>query len=224
MDRKIVLGLLVIILLAGAIVVLMPGGRPVDTNPKLPWMIEVNSAGESRVFDLTPGRSTLADAEKSLQSSAKINLFRSPEGKFAVEAFFDRIYLSGLKASFVMPLEVRQQQASGIFDRGLRISRLDDGTRKVELSETDKQQLHGAVIDLITYLPGTDLDADLIEKHFGRADEKIAGSDDVTHWLYPAKGLDIAVSAEGKEVFQYLSPMEFDRVRSPLKSLTGARQ
>ncbi|OMH38746.1 hypothetical protein [Motiliproteus sp. MSK22-1] len=219
MDRKIVLGLIAISTLAIIIAISLPGGRKVDSNPKLPWQITTDADGNTSVFGLTLGKSTLKDAELSFENAATLSLFRTTSGEYSVEAYFDRIYLSGLKANLVLTLEVSAQQAQEIFSRGIRISQLGDGSKKVEISEEDKQHLGGSTIDLITYLPAADLEAPLIAKHFGIPDRKIAEGEHLTHWLYPDKGLDITVNSDGKEVFQYLTPSEFQRVISPLEKL-----
>ncbi len=217
MDRKIIVSIVAIVVVAISLSILLPGGRTVDPNPKLPWLIERNAAGETSVFGLTLGRSTLLDAEQSFNSSAQLNLFKSPEGHYDVEAYFDRLYISGLKASIVIKLIVDQTQAEPIFERGLRISQMGSGVKKVELSDQDKSWLANARIDILTYLPAADLEPALIEKHFGKPQQQLTEDSDTVHWLYPEKGLDIAVNSDGKEVFQYLSPSQFQRAIEPLQ-------
>ncbi len=56
-----------------------------------------------------------------------------------VEVYFQRIYISGLKADVVLNLELTEKQAKEMFERGERISRLGDDTRKVELSSSDME-------------------------------------------------------------------------------------
>ncbi len=217
MDRKIGFGLLLITLVAIAVAILSPGGRTVDPNPRLPWMIEVDVQGESHVFGLTLGESTLADAREAFQEQGKMNLFLSPQGEYAIEAYFQRLFLSGLRADLVLALDVGQQQAAEIFDRGLRISKLGSGARKVDMTTPDKEMLADAKISLITYLPATDLEEEIIRRHFGEPRQKIREKKSgIIHWLYAEKGLDIGVNPDGKEVFQYVRPSEFEELVKPL--------
>ena len=217
MDRKFGFGLLLITLVAIAFAILLPGGRTVDPNPKLPWMIEVDAHGESHVFGLTLGESTLADAREAFQEQGKMNLFVSPQGEYAIEAYFQRLFLSGLRADLVLALDVGQQQAAEIFDRGLRISKLGSGAKKVDMTTPDKDLLADKRIALITYLPATDLEEDIIRRHFGEPQQKIGEKKSgIVHWLYPEKGLDIGVNPDGKEVFQYVRPSEFEELVKPL--------
>ena len=217
MDRKIGFSLLLITLVAIAVAILSPGGRTVDPNPKLPWMIEVDAHGESHVFGLTLGESTLADAREAFQEQGKMNLFLSPQGEYAIEAYFQRLFLSGLRADLVLALDVEQQQAAEIFDRGLRISKLGSGAKKVDMTTTDQDMLAEAKIALITYLPATDLEEEVIRRHFGEPQQKLSEKKSgIVHWLYAQKGLDIAVNPDGKEVFQYVRPSKFEELMKPL--------
>ncbi|WP_210394916.1 hypothetical protein [Motiliproteus sediminis] len=217
MDRKIILSLLAVILLVLAVAILMPGGRQADSQPKLPWQIQLDEQGRTQVFGLTLGASTLSDAQQLLQQQAKATLFLSPEGIYSAEAYFQRAALSGLRADFVLTMTLSQEAAARMFDRGLRLSKLGSGVQKVELSQSDLAELGSTPIDHITYIPGTDLEPDLIKRHFGEPTRQISESNGITHWLYPQKGLDIAVNPDGKEVFQYLPPGQFERLLAPLQ-------
>lgn len=219
MDLKIVFGIIVLVLAAIATAILMPGGRTVDEAPKLPWLINTDSEGYTEVFGLTIGQSTLSEAEQAFSQQAKLSLFRSPEGDMDIEAYFDRIFLSGLKANIVLRMDVDEVSASKIFERGLRISQMGSGSKKVELAEEDRELMGRTTFELLTYLPAADLDPELIAKHFGDPEEKIRETEKTEHWLYPAKGLDIAVNSETKEVFQYVIPKNFHKVREPLQGL-----
>ena len=207
--------------------VLSPGGRTVDPNPRLPWLITVDANGDSTVFGLTLGQSTLADAREVFQEQGKTSLFLSPQQQIAIEVFFQRLFLSGLRADVVLTLEVEEQLATQIYDRGLRVSTLGSGTRKVELASSDQEQLAGAAIARITYLPATDLDEEIMLRHFGEPGKKITeNKTGIVHWLYADVGLDIAVNADGKEVLQYVPPSRFDMLMEPLthESATEMRQ
>ncbi len=219
MEKKIFFTVLIGSLLFLVVALLLPG-RPVDENPKLPWKIEVDAAGSSTVFGLTLGRSTLADARLVLSDEGKVNLLIPDEGNISVEAYFDTIFLSGLKADFVMTMEPDQDLAEQMYHRGLRLGALESGGKKAELSAEDMAIAADMPIVHITYLPRADLDEDLIKNLFGEPDRIIKEpGTGINHWLYPGKGLDIAVDPERKEVFQYVSPADFQRmILAPLET------
>ena len=63
-------------------------------NPQyqaLPWQVDFDSNGATRVFGLTLDRSTLKDAEMQMHSIAEITMFVSSVQPPVVEAYFDRI-------------------------------------------------------------------------------------------------------------------------------------
>lgn len=218
-ERKIFLGILTATLIALAAAILLPGGRTVEENPRLPWDLRLDSQGNLSVFGIVLGKSNLGEARQSFQSQGKASLFLTPENRYMVEVYFQRIYISGLKADVVLNLELTEKQAKEMFERGERISKLGDDTRKVELSSSDMERLAQEKIAFITYIPAADLDEALIASRFGDPEQKIKETESpTTHWLYPAKGLDIAVNPEGKEVFQYINPANFDQVLKPLQN------
>lgn len=211
-----------IILLLSALLLLaalfLPGGRPPDQNPKLPWKILVDVAGNSTVFDLTLGKSNLDQARAVFGIEGKLNLFRSPDNDLTIEAYFERLYLSGIKADIVLTLAVDPAEAETIYQRGIRVSNLGDGTEKVTLSQDDAIVVAQSPIAHLTYIPVANLDAELIQKRFGEPQERIAEASGIVHWLYPDKGLDIALNPEAKEVLQYVSPKDFANLTAPLRA------
>ena len=61
------------------------------------------------------------------------------------------------------------------------------------------------------------LDEDLLHKRFGEPAQRIREAENnTTHWLYPERGLDIALNDEGQAVMQYVSPKAFSKLMAPL--------
>jgi len=185
-----------------------------------PWQIESLANGNSRVFDITIGQTTVAEAENLFKEKAEINLFAPKQSTAVIEAFFAQVKVSGLKSKMVMSLDLSDETIQAIYKRGARISTLDSGTRKVTLLDEDISLVRNSVIVGITYLPSIHLNAELIKNRFGEPVEKLQDTkSDAIHWLYPAKGVDIALSESEKEVIQYVKPEDFDKLVQPLKSL-----
>jgi hypothetical protein len=97
--------------------------------------------------------------------------------------------------------------------------RMGDGGQKITLQPQDYPAVFNNRIESLVFLPSYNLKAEQIESRFGMPAEKIAGAQ-AEHWLYPERGIDLAYSAEHKEVIQYVSPRVFERVRAPLQALT----
>ncbi len=209
MESKIVLSILSLTLLAIGLAILLPGGRPADPNPKLPWQITAHADGSSSVFGLTFGSSTLRDAQTLLQQEPKLTLFLGGGEEATLEAYFERVFLSGLKADMIFTLDLPAEQLQGMYERGLRAAKLGSGVTKVTLAPTDIAAAADASLRHLTYLPVADLAEDLLQSRFGEPLQRIAETGGSTHWLYPQQGLDIAVDPQRKEVFQYVAPKDF---------------
>ncbi|MCU7924773.1 MAG: hypothetical protein KZQ88_18975 [Candidatus Thiodiazotropha sp. (ex Dulcina madagascariensis)] len=218
MEKKIIFWVISLSLVAVALAILLPGGRKVDTHPRLPWDISVNAYREIEVFDLTLNKSLLADARQVFQQQGKLNMFTTSSGHPALEVYFERVFLSGLRADIILVLNAEDDLLSALYDRGSRISRSTDTTRKVELNSEDQLLAANLPIESINYIPAANLDESLIISRFGEAPEKITETEtSMTHWIYPEKGLSIGISPEGRELLQYM-PLEkiepfIDRIR-----------
>jgi hypothetical protein len=215
MDRKILLSVLTGALLAFVGIWMLLSAFP------------DHAAGRIGVFGLTLGDSTLADVRALLGEEGKLSLFAEPgadgDGDFSVEAYFDDILLSNLKADWVVRLAVPQPVLASMYDRGLRASKLASGSRKVKLDPADAAALAAAPIRSLTYLPWKSLRPEDIEGRFGEPARKITEGRGVAHWLYPDRGLDIARDRDGGVVIQYLNPEDFERALALLQDAAESR-
>ena len=212
-----VLGATILALLLG--IYLSSLKAPEINQAGFPWQIENLESGHTRVFSLIVGQSTLGDAEQVFKEFSTITLFVPEQSKAVIEAFFSEVKIAGLKSKMVMSIDLPADEIQAMFSRGVRISTLGDGTRKVTLSGADAMRVRESAIASITYLPSVHLEAELIEKRFGQPTEKIKDTEsDAVHWLYPEKGVDIALSDTEKEVILYVMPDNFDALIEPLKA------
>jgi len=220
MDRKNFIGVLVVAIIVMAIALSIPG-RQHDTRSELPWQITPTADGLIKVFGLTIGESSLKQAESKFQEPAEVSLFERGDDKGrVVEAYFDRILLSSIKAQVVLVIDVPAEQIENFYKRGSRIAKMGDGGRKVTLHSSDLDLLYQMPIRSMTYIPKVKLNDELLIQRFGKPQQKIEEQKaQNTHWLYPGKGLDIVLNESGKAVFQYLPPKNFTEITEPLKVL-----
>ncbi len=231
MDRKILLSVL-----TGALLVFIGIWMLLSAFPDeragirlYPWDVSRTPSGQVQVFGLTLGESRLADLRVLLGEDGKLNLFAetkpdAPDTDFTVEAYFDNVLLSNLKADWVVSLDVPQEQLAGMYDRGLRASKLSSGSRKITLDPEDAAPLAEAPIRSITYLPWKSLRPEDIVGRFGEPERQLTEERGVVHWLYPDQGLDIARDADGGVVIQYLNPADFERALQPLLNADDSKK
>ena len=219
MDRKMILSILAVAVF-GVIGVMLILPNPIeDGDPRLPWLIEQTPEGRTKAFGFTLGETTLAEVRRVFNEEGTINLFASGtphDQTYTVEAYFQQIYLHRLRADFVLTLDAPQELLGAMFDRGLRISQVGSGSKKIKLDPEDVEILQSVPIATITYLPMARLDEELLVKRFGKPDEKRAEENGVIHWLYPTKGLDIGREPDGGVVMQYLDPGHFAGITEQL--------
>jgi hypothetical protein len=209
-DKKIFLWVLSLSLIGLVLAILLPG-RHSDPHPKLPWDIKLDGLGGSKVFGLSLGESTLNEAREVFGDEGKISLFVTRDGRPALEAYFERVFLSGLRADIVLVLDTDPDTLQGFYDRGSRISRTTDITRKVDLASADETAVGELPIGSINYIPAANLDDELVLSRFGEPAERIRETaTKVTHWIYPKRGLSIGINPEGKEMLQYVPPRKID--------------
>jgi len=218
MDRKIILSVLAIALMGFIGIWLLLSIIP-DERAGLrlyPWDLSRDAAGRTRVFGLSLGDSTLADARALLGEEGKVNLFVNPDGSHSVEVYFNNIYLSNIRADWILTLDLEADRLATMYDRGLRVSKTASGSRKVKMRPEDIETLSSESIRTLTYLPWKSLQPRDIEGNFGAPAERLTEDSGVVHWLYPNQGMDIARDADGGVVIQYLNPDDYAQAIAPL--------
>ena len=222
MSRLLLRVVMVAVLLTGLLLLVLPPERDDEgRRALLPWSVAPDGQGGSTAFGLALGQSSLADAERTLGEAA-LTLFRQPDGRFALEAFLDDVRPAGLKADFVLALDLPQATLMGMYERGLRIARGTEGVSRIDLDPADLPAVRAAPITSIAYLPAVNLDPEVVEKRFGTPGSRVTEAPGVVHWLYPEKGLDVVVREDGKEVLQYVAPRNFERLAMPLVEQTDS--
>lgn len=220
MDRTIVLSVLAAVFIAIGVGMLFPGGqRPQNGPGMLPWDVTQTPDGAIRAFGIDLGRTTLADAEQRFQDEAEASLFVKADGQYVAEAYFDELWLSGLKAKMVATLAGDQQALGEYYRHGVRIAKAPSGDAKITPASEDRRALAGMPIAALTYMPYSSLDDEVVRQRFGAPAETLTeDGEGIVHYLYPTHGLDIALSPNGKAVLQYVLPGEFARLRTPLSA------
>ncbi|MGD8207517.1 MAG: hypothetical protein PVH47_05525 [Thiohalocapsa sp.] len=226
MDRKIVVSVLAAALMGFIGIWLLLSIIPDErAGLKLyPWDVSRDEAGRTRVLGLTLGESTLGDARSLLGEEGKASLFVNPDGSHAVEIYFEDVLLSNLRADWILTMDIDPREAAAMYDRGLRVSKIGSGSRKVKMDPVDVEALAARPIRTLTYLPWKSLEPRDIDGNFGPPAERRTEESGVVHWLYPDRGMDIARDRDGGVVIQYLSPADFERavaLLSPADARTG---
>lgn len=193
--------------------------RPAEPAAGMPWQIDLLEAGHSRVFGLEPGRSNLDDARRLLGPDVQLALLIAPEETGSVEAYYDSLQLGMLTGKMVLTLETTVAQREDMLKRARKAEYMQGATRRIDLDQADRSAMANVPISAIAFIPSASLDEEIILQRFGKPAERLHSSEHIEHFLYPEKGLEVRLDANGKEVLQYVAPRDFARLRDPLVAL-----
>lgn len=219
---KLVLAIIAVILaVLAAPLLFKPAAVPGKTQQEgLPWQIETTPEG-TRVFGLTLGKSTLADARTRFGEELQVAVVAAPGETGTLEAYAANASLGGVTGKLILATDVPAASIQAMRDHAVKSEYMESTTRKFLLRADDLQQALRTPIRAITLIPSANLDEATVRLRFGAPAERIRGGETLEHLLYPAKGLAVALDASGKDVLQYVAPSDFSRLRDPLLGATA---
>jgi len=188
----------------------------------LPWQINILNDGSTQVFGLNIGHSRLADAIEKLGSDMELAIVTATttnqDEVGSLEMYYGHYRAGLLSGKLVLQTDIDAQTIKRWRDNALRSEYMASGqAKKYTLAADDLVQVLDEVIVGLTFIPAVNLDEEVILARFGEPEERIQAAG-VTHFLYPKKGLDIALHEDSKEVLQYVRPEIFQQLVAPLKT------
>lgn len=219
---KFALSLIAFVLVALIVPFFLPAAgkvEGVDPNSNLPWQIETDGQGGSRVFGLQPGVSTLADVRRQLGNEIEVAIVAEPNEVGMLEGYYAQVSLGFVMAKVIVTVDLPADAISAMRERALKAKHMESTTRKITLHPDDLASAGSMRIKAISVVPTINLDEATIVQRFGQPDERLVVSEKRVHLLYPQRGLDVVVDTDGKELLQYVAPRDFASLREPLRSL-----
>lgn len=212
---------LAIVLLAIAVLaaplIFSPGGpggtAAIDSAP---WQVAVREGGTSRVFGLDIGQSTLGDARQALGPDVDIAIVAAPGEAGSLEAYYSSFSAGGVTGKLILTAALDQASLAGMLSRAVKTEYMESTTRKSTLDPDDLARAMATPIRSIAFIPSINLDEQTMVSRFGEPQARLRSAEGMQHLLYPEKGLDIIIDAQGKELLQYVAPADFDALRAPL--------
>jgi hypothetical protein len=223
---KFALSLIAFVLVALIVPFFLPAAgkvEGVDPNSNLPWQIETDGQGGSRVFGLQPGSSTLADVRRQLGNEIEVAIVAEPNEIGMLEGYYAQVSLGFVMAKVIVTVDLPADAVSAMRERALKAKHMESTTRKITLHPDDLAAAGSMRIKAISVVPTINLDEATIVQRFGQPDERLVVSEKRVHLLYPTRGLDVVVDTEGKELLQYVAPRDFASLREPLRSLEAGK-
>jgi len=183
----------------------------------LPWQIEIQADGTTQVFGLHIGSSRLKDAIDKLGDDMELAIIAAPDEVGNLEMYYGHYRTGLLTGKLVIQTQISEQNIKRWRKNALRSEYMATGqAKKYTLSPNDLPEVYNQTITGLTFIPSVNLDEAVIQARFGKPEKRIKTAE-VTHFLYPQKGLDIALHEDSKEVLQYVSPNAFQQLVTPLQ-------
>jgi hypothetical protein len=173
----------------------------------LPWQIQIQPDGTSKVLGVHLGRDRLAEVMDGHGEPEGLALFEAPGGFMTLEAYFGTVRVGPLAGKLVARLEASPDELAALRARAIASEVTRSGERRYLLKDADKRAQIARKVSGLSYIPAFGkLDAELIRSRFGEP-ARIEQIDPSTQqWHYPGRGVTVLLDLQGKEVFEYRPP------------------
>jgi hypothetical protein len=180
----------------------------------LPWQIDSLPSGDTRVFGIVLGRTTLGEAIELLgNDEMDLAILAAPHETGTLEAYYSHYSAGPITGKLFLLLGITPDVLSPMRKRAFQ----DGGTRRYHLHPDDLPVAYRAPVSVINFVPSFNLDDEIAQTRFGTPAEIIQIDTQQKHWLYPDKGLDLILNVDNKDVLQYLPPGQFSAHRAQLQ-------
>lgn len=181
-----------------------------DVITGLPWQVDVMPDGSTQVFGLHIGVSRLSDVLGILgDDDVELAIIAASDEVGSLEMYYGHYRAGVIAGKLVVQTSASEQNIKDWREHAAKFDYMASGQAKKYILSADdlKLALNEAVTGL-TFIPSLNLDEEIILARFGEPAERVQ-LEGATHYLYPQKGLDIALFEDTKEVIQYVSPKEW---------------
>jgi hypothetical protein len=211
---KYIIALLIVILIAAGLVLQGNDEKASDAPVTgLPWQIDILPNGNTRVFGIELGLTTLETAIAQLGNDMELAIIAAPGETGTLEAYYSHYSAGPITGKLILIMDVPAEMLTEMRVRAFQ----EGGTRRHHLHPDDLPVARRAPVRVITFMPSFNLDEAIAQERFGAPVEIIQVNKQQKHLLYPGKGLDLILNADGKELLQYLQPQAFTQHRAALQ-------
>lgn len=211
---KYIFALLIVLVVASGLVFLGNDEQASDAPVTgLPWQIDILPNGNTRVFGIEPGQTTLGAAIEHLGNDMDLAIIAAPGEAGTLEAYYSHYSAGPVTGKLILVMAVSAEALTDMRKRAFQ----DGGTRRYHLHPDDLPAAYRTPVSVITFMPSFNLDEAIAQDRFGKPVEIIQVNEQQKHLLYPEKGLDLILNADGRELLQYLQPRAFSMHRAALQ-------
>ncbi len=181
----------------------------------LPWHVSTTANGATRILGVDIGETTFKELMFKLRLLAEPALFETPEGNLFLEASFGKKKFGILEARLIAEMEADQSVFKIMKEKNSGRDSTPSNHWKYSLSIESTKVANDLRVWRLVYLPIADFELKQM-KFFGEPQEKIQVTENAQYWLYPKKGMALLWDKDGKEIFYYVAPKDFARLKKSL--------
>jgi hypothetical protein len=195
---------------------LLTACEPKERDTKnLPWKTALTESGATHVFGVAVGEVTLKELSITLQKIADTALFETPKGTLSIESYFGKTMIGLLEGRVIADLEASDEFLK--IERGYAKERdaTPNNNWKYKLTTEGLEKIVDMVVWRIVYLPTGEYKEKQIH-FFGKPAEIITLTKTAQYRLFPTKGIVLLWDTDGGEIFYYVAPKDFSRLKASL--------
>lgn len=192
-----------------------PPGPPA-AQVKEPWRIDVGADGTSRVLGLQLGTDTLGSLQGRLGEALQPAIVARRGEAGALEALVDPFSAGFVAGRLVLVFDAPTDALARWREGAAKSDVMDTGARRYTLSADSAHEAASVPLAGATFVPALSLSDDDVTQRFGAPAAVQAGGEGLQTWLYPDRGLAIALQPGRKAVLQYVAPPDFERRLRPV--------
>jgi hypothetical protein len=191
---------------------LMPEPKPLNTAQQsaigLPWQI-TSTVSTSTVFGLTLGQSSLGSAIEKFGNSYEAAILAKKDQPGALELFYNDFKAGPIMGKLIVVADLPVEEVQAMRSNAAREEYVETGNKKVMLKPGQLELVKHYAIRSIVLAPSVRLSDEIVRQRFGEPEQVLQESEQLSHYLYPHKGLHIVVNDNGKDLLEYVSPDRF---------------
>jgi hypothetical protein len=179
----------------------------------LPWQVRIPDPTHSEVFGLVLNTTTLEQARQHFGQLDGLALFQDKRGRYTLEAYFGKVSIGPFSARLIANLDASQQDLETMSQHSVQRTKTEQGGYKWILQSQQQSGQGFRKIRNLTYIPGyKGMDAKFLIERFGEPSSRKSVDDTTELWFYPERGIRIMLDKEGREVFEYAAPAQFNQL------------
>ena len=173
----------------------------------LPWQIEIMPDGSTQVFGLHLGVSRLSDVLGILgDDDMELAIIAASDEVGNLEMYYGHYRAGVISGKLVVQASASEKNIKDWREHAVKSDYMASGqAKKYLLSGEELKQALNELVTGLTFIPTINLDEEIILARFGEPAERIQ-LEGAMHYLYPEKGIDVALFENAKEVIQYVLP------------------